>query len=89
MPRDLIGLKSITVAAALFVSMMLSRTECWGDGVARRARLGQRQIFSMPFDGSPSKEANTAPVSNRGQHNQSIDPSRPTNAADSQSPMSA
>jgi hypothetical protein len=37
----------------------------------------------------PSRAAKHAGESNRGQHSQSIDPSRATSAAVSQSPMSA
>jgi hypothetical protein len=37
----------------------------------------------------PSKAAKQASESNRGQHNQSIEPSRETSAAVSQSPINA
>jgi hypothetical protein len=40
-----------------------------------------------PCLGVPSKAAKQASESNAGQHNQSIEPSRPTSAAVSQSPI--
>jgi hypothetical protein len=42
-----------------------------------------------PFSGPPSNAAQQAPLSNRGQHNQSIEPLREMSAAVSQSPISA
>src|SRR5947207_14339041 len=42
-----------------------------------------------PLSGLPSRAAKTAPESKRGQHSQSIEPSRPTRAAVSQSPIRA
>jgi hypothetical protein len=42
-----------------------------------------------PCSGEPSNAAKHASESKRGQHSQSIDPSRATSAADSQSPISA
>jgi hypothetical protein len=45
-------------------------------------------ISHLPFRGAPSNAAKQASESNAGQHSQSIDPSRPTKAAVSQSPIS-
>ena len=42
-----------------------------------------------PCVSSPRMRANSEAESNRGMHNQSIDPVRPTSAADRQSPMRA
>ena len=42
-----------------------------------------------PFSGVPSSAAKHAAELKRGQHNQSIEPSEPTRAADLQSPMMA
>ena len=42
-----------------------------------------------PFISSPRSRAKHAPESNRGQHSQSIEPSRPTRAAVWQSPIIA
>ena len=58
---------------------------------ARCARIvtGGRDRASGRARGSPSSAAKQAPESNRGQQSQSIDPSRDTSAAVSQSPMSA
>jgi len=44
-------------------------------------------IFQRPCFSLPSSAAKQASESNAGQHSQSIDPSRPTNAAVSQSPI--
>jgi hypothetical protein len=46
-------------------------------------------ISHRPFLWVPSKAVKQASESNTGQHSQSIDPSRPTNAAVSQSPIRA
>jgi hypothetical protein len=46
-------------------------------------------IRQRPWSGVPSKAAKHAGESNLGQQSQSIDPSRATSAAVSQSPMSA
>ena len=51
-------------------------------------RLGGRHQPAAML-GLPSSAAKQAPESNRGQHSQSIEPSRPTSAAVSQSPISA
>jgi hypothetical protein len=45
-------------------------------------------MSQRPFLWLPSRAAKQASESNAGQHSQSIDPSRPTNAAVSQSPIS-
>jgi hypothetical protein len=42
-----------------------------------------------PFSGLPSNAAQHAPLSNRGQHSQSIEPPREMRAAVSQSPTKA
>ena len=42
-----------------------------------------------PWSGVPSRAAKTAPESNRGTHNQSIEPSLPTSAAVCVSPIRA
>jgi hypothetical protein len=42
-----------------------------------------------PCSGLPKSAEKHAPESNRGQHSQSTDPSRPTSAAASQSPSKA
>jgi hypothetical protein len=42
-----------------------------------------------PLSASPNSAAKHAAESKRGQHNQSIEPSRPTRAAVLQSPISA
>jgi hypothetical protein len=44
-------------------------------------------ISQRPLLGVPRMAAKQASESKAGQHNQSIDPSRPTNAAVSQSPI--
>jgi len=46
-------------------------------------------IFQRPLQGSPSRAAKQAPESKLGQHSQSMEPSRPTRAAVSQSPIKA
>jgi hypothetical protein len=46
------------------------------------------EISQRPFLWLPSKAAKQASESNAGQHSQSIDPSRPANAAVWQSPIS-
>jgi hypothetical protein len=53
-------------------------------------RAGARGAIShRPCSGEPSKAAKQASESNRGQQNQSIEPSRDTNAAVLQSPTIA
>ena len=61
-------------------SRYLRRTPC----AAAAGAISQR-----PCSGSPSKAAKHAPESNRGRQSQSMEPSRPTNAAVWQSPISA
>ena len=46
-------------------------------------------ISQRPCSGVPSRAAKQAPESKRGKQSQSIEPSRPTSAAVSQSPMRA
>jgi len=46
-------------------------------------------VNQRPFSGRPSNAAQQAPLSNLGQHNQSIEPPRETSAAVSQSPTRA
>jgi hypothetical protein len=46
-------------------------------------------MIQRPWSDVPSSAAKHASESNRGQQSQSIDPSRPTSAAVSQSPISA
>jgi len=46
-------------------------------------------MSQRPLSGVPSNAAKQASESNRGQHSQSIDPSRPTSAALRQSPIRA
>jgi hypothetical protein len=60
----------------------------------RYARADERTspagaMRQVPFDASPSSAAKTASLSKRGRHSQSIDPSRPTSAAEPRSPISA
>jgi hypothetical protein len=46
-------------------------------------------MIQRPCSGRPSSAAKQAGESNRGQHSQSMDPSRATSAALRQSPISA
>ena len=71
----------------------------WGgrrrdDGADRWARLVRAApswgaISQRPCSGPPSRAAKQAGLSNRGQHSQFSEPSRPTSAAVSQSPIRA
>lgn len=54
-----------------------------------RAPADTGAITQRPCEASPSNAAKHAGLSNRGQHNQSIDPARDTSAALRQSPISA
>jgi hypothetical protein len=58
-------------------------------GAGTVASLDAEQRILWPLSASPSSAAKQAAESKRGQHNQSIEPSRPTKAAVLQSPMSA
>jgi hypothetical protein len=55
----------------------------------RRGARSAGAITHPPCSGEPSIAAKQAPASNRGHHSQSRDPSRPTSAAVSPSPMMA
>jgi len=54
-----------------------------------RTASSRGAISQRPWSGVPRSAAKHASESNRGQHSQSIEPSRPTSAALSQSPISA
>ena len=84
------GMKSISVATPSSVSYRVSRISVPG----RYFRLTRKfsavgAIRQRPLSGVPSSAAKQASESNRGQHSQSIEPSRETSAAVSQSPINA
>ena len=73
-------------ARPLSVWNSVSRTGCRGDSVDWRGRvLGRNE--PAPVVRVPRRAAKHAAESKRGQHNQSIEPSRPTKAAVLQSPI--
>ena len=85
-----IGMKSITVTAPSGVS----KSRFQDQGVVAIAPLDPadwavRSDQPAAILGLPSRAAKQASESNRGQHSQSIEPSRPTSAAVSQSPIRA
>ena len=85
-----IGMKSITVTAPSSVRNLVSRMRVW----SRYLRLAWNfsasgAIRQRPLSGVPRSAAKHASESNRGQHSQSIEPSRETSAAVSQSPIRA
>lgn len=89
--RARIGMKSTAVAALPSdISKRVSRIN-----VPSRYRRVMRRgsaagaMRQRPWSGVPSSAAKQAAESNRGQHSQSIEPSRPTRAAVSQSPIRA
>ena len=77
------AMKSMSVTTPVAVSNLVSRMS-----VSGRYRRVVRAISpagascQRPFSGVPSSAAKQAPESKRGRHNQSIDPSRPTSAAE-------
>lgn len=83
-------MQSITRAVPVDVSNVVSSTS-----VSPRylrlpvAALSTGAIRHRPWSAVPSNAAKQAPESNRGRHNQSIDPSRLTNATVCVSPMTA
>ena len=84
------GMKSISVATPSSVSKRVSRISV----SSRYFRLTRNfsvfgAIRQRPLSASPSSAAKQASESKRGQHSQSIEPSRETSAAVSQSPISA
>ena len=84
------GMKSTNVAAPSLHSKRVSKISvlCRYCRVTR-ARSSRGEICQRPCSSEPSNAAKQASESKRGQHSQSIEPSRPTNAAASQSPISA
>jgi hypothetical protein len=83
-----IGMKSMSLTVPSSVSNSVSSTIVSPRYRRRVARIGLAGVISQrPCSSDPSKAAKIAPESNRGTQSQSIDPSRPTNAAVSVSPM--
>ena len=84
------GMKSISVATPSSVSKRVSRISVSCAVFPADAKLFRRgAIRQRPLSGVPSSAAKQASESNRGQHSQSIEPSRETSAAVSQSPIRA
>ena len=85
------GMKSMTRTAPVVGLEASSRgSACRRDSARDRAHARRRaRAASDRAPASPSSAAKQAPESKRGQHSQSIEPSRQTSAAVSQSPMSA
>ena len=82
--------KSTTAALPLAVLNSVSRMRVPGRYRRLTARDGSLGAISQrPCSAFPSRVAKHAAESKRGQHNQSIEPSRPTKAAVLQSPISA
>jgi hypothetical protein len=83
-------MKSMTRTAPSPVSNSISSTSV-SPRYRRRTDIppSAGAISHRPCSPVPSKAAKIASESNRGTHNQSIDPSRPTNAADCVSPITA
>jgi len=82
------GMKSITHTSPLEVSNVVSTISVCALYCRRVAfTLATGAIFQNPWSLVPSNAAKHAPDENVGQHNQSIDPSRETSAAVSQSPI--
>ena len=81
-------MKSITQTAPSLVSNVVSTTSVCASYCRRIAFTSPTgAICQNPWSRVPNNAAKHAPEEKFGQHNQSIDPSRDTSAAVSQSPI--
>jgi hypothetical protein len=83
------GMKSISVAAPVAVSNRVSRMSVSSRYFRVTEYFPAGAIFQRPCSERPSRAAKHAGASKRGQHSQSIEPSRPISAALWQSPTRA
>jgi hypothetical protein len=84
------GMKSISATVPSAVSNNVSRMTVSLTYMRVDLEISPAGLIDQrPCSECPSNAAKQAPLSNRGQHSQSIEPLAPTSAAVVQSPMSA